>query len=141
MTNARTLAGCFLAGAICLAGTVPAVGIIADGDGRAGGAGEMAAAPGTRANPVKAKAAVRDGYVPRRLVVAPRQTVWFVSVDRLVHTSTSYKVVRGKPVFDNLPSAGLYRIRAPRTAGTYPYYCLVHPYQRGVLVVRAPRRR
>lgn len=96
-----------------------------------------AAAPGSAANPVKAKAAARGGYVPARLVVRPRQTVWFTSVDRLVHTATAYKRVRGKPVFDNPPSAGVFKIRAPKAAGTYRYFCLVHPYQKGLLVVRA----
>lgn len=106
--------------------------------GAAAGAGALsgAAAPGTAANPVKAKAAAVNGYLPVRLVVRPRQKVWFVSIDHLPHTATSYRRLRGKPVFDNAPSAGTFAIRAPRAAGTYRYFCLVHPYQKGVLVVR-----
>lgn len=110
------------------------------GDAAATGRVQHAARPGTNANPVKAKDAVKDGFVPYRLVVPPRQRVWFISVDRLVHTATAYKRVRGKPVFDNRPSAGVFTIRAPKEPGTYRYFCLVHPYQKGVLVVR-PRRR
>ena len=126
MTRPRTVARTCLAASIVLAA------------GAAAGAPLLSAAgaPGTAANPVKAKAAARNGYVPVRLVVRPRQKVWFVSVDRLPHTATAYKRVKGKPVFDNAPSAGTFTIRAPKAAGTYRYFCLVHPYQKGVLEVR-----
>lgn len=97
-----------------------------------------ASAPGSKANPVKAKAASgTKGYLPNTLTVAPGQKVWFTSVDHLPHTATSYKESKGKPVFSNAPSAGTFSIKAPKKAGTYRYFCLVHPYQKGTLVVRA----
>ena len=143
MPQSRTVVRSCVALTLVLGGAAQGLAALSGPDAPAGPARSAAAeqgraAPGTAANPVKAKAAVKDGYVPTRLVVRPRQKVWFISVDRLVHTATSYKRVRGKPVFDNLPSAGVFTIRAPKTPGTYKYFCLVHPYQKGVLVVRAP---
>jgi plastocyanin len=144
MPQSRTLVSSCLALALVLAGAGQGLAVLSDSDATAGPARPAAAdqgrtAPaGSAANPVRAKAAARGGYLPARLVVRPRQKVWFVSVDRLVHTATAYKRVAGKPVFDNPPSAGVFTIRAPKAAGTYPYFCLVHPYQKGVLVVRPP---
>lgn len=144
MPQSRTVVRSCVALTLVLAGAGQGLAALSGSDAPAGPARTAAAeqgraAPGTAANPVKAKAAVKGGYVPTRLVVRPRQKVWFVSVDRLVHTATAYKRVRGKPLFDNPPSAGVFTIRAPKAAGTYPYFCLVHPYQKGVLVVRAAR--
>ena len=143
MTQSRTVVRSCVALALVLSGAGQGLAALSGSDAPAGpsrpaAAEQDRAAPGTAANPVKAKAAVKGGYVPTRLVVRPRQKVWFISVDRLVHTATAYKRVRGKPVFDNPPSAGVFTIRAPKAAGTYRYFCLVHPYQKGVLVVRAP---
>jgi plastocyanin len=142
MPQARTVARSCVALALSLAGAGQALAVLS-GSGTPAGQGRSTAteqgrpAPGTAANPVKAKDAAKNGYVPTRLVVRPRQKVWFISVDRLVHTATAYKRVRGKPIFDNPPSAGVFTIRAPKAVGIYRYFCLVHPYQKGVLVVRA----
>jgi plastocyanin len=127
MSRPRTLARtCLAASVVLAAGAVAGAPLLS-----------AAGAPGSAANPVKAKAASgRKGYLPNTLVVKPGRKVWFVSVDHLPHTATSVKRVKGKPVFDNSPSAGTFSIRAPRTVGTYRYFCLVHPYQKGVLVVR-----
>jgi plastocyanin len=96
-----------------------------------------ASSAGTRTNPVKAKAAVRLGYDPQTLVVPPGALVYFTSVDRLPHTATAYKAIGGRPAFaSGPPSAGTFTIRAPRVPGSYRYFCLVHPYQRGLLKVK-----
>lgn len=143
MTPSRAVVRSLIALTVVPAGAVQGMAALSGPEpaahpARSGTAIPHAAAPGTAANPVKAKATVKNGYVPMRLVVRPRQKVWFVSVDRLPHTATANKRVKGRPVFDNVPSAGTFTIRAPKAAGAYAYFCLVHPYQKGVLVVRRP---
>lgn len=127
MTRSRTMTrACLAASAVLAAGAAAGAPLLS-----------AAGAPGSAANPVKAKAAGgRKGYAPNTLVVRPRQKVWFVSVDHLPHTATAVLRVKGTPVFDVAPNAGTFSITAPRKPGTYKYFCLVHPYQTGVLVVK-----
>ena len=94
-------------------------------------------APGTKANPVKAHASGSPGFVPVRLVVKPGAVVWFRSTDGAPHTATAVRKVRGKPIFTSgAPSTGRFRIVAPKKAGTYAFFCMVHTFMKGTLVVR-----
>jgi plastocyanin len=102
-------------------------------------AGPALGAPvGSKANPIKAKAAKVLGFNPARVTVKPGALVYFKSVDRLFHNAQSNKVVRGKPVFTTTVSKGIFFIKAPKTPGVYPYYCVVHKSlgQKGTLIVR-----
>ena len=98
----------------------------------------MAKSPvGSRANPVKAQASSSHGFVPKKLIVRPGAVVWFRSTDGAPHTATAVRNVRGKPLFTSGPSStGTFKIRAPKRKGTYAYFCLVHPFMKGTLVVK-----
>jgi plastocyanin len=100
-------------------------------------AGAAFAAPvGSKANPVKAREAKVLGFKPNPLIVKPGALVWFRSVDGKPHNARSRKVVRGKPVFTSNVSPTTFSIRAPKAVGSYPYFCIVHSIQKGVLIVR-----
>jgi plastocyanin len=103
-------------------------------------AGAAFAAPvGSKANPVKAKAAKVKGFNPNPLVVKPGALIWFRSIDRKPHNAQARRMVRGKPLFASSPavSTALFSVRAPRAVGSYPYFCIVHSdIQKGVLIVR-----
>jgi plastocyanin len=94
-------------------------------------------APGTRANPVKAHSSSRPGFVPVKLVVKPGAVVWFRTTDGAPHTATAVRKVRGRPIFTSgAPSTGRFKIVAPKKAGTYAYFCVVHTFMKGTLIVR-----
>ena len=102
-------------------------------------AGPALGAPvGSKANPIKAKAAKVRGFNPAKVIVRPGALVYFKSVDGQFHNAQSVKMVRGKPVFTNTVSNGTFFIKAPKKPGTYPYYCIVHKSvgQKGTLIVR-----
>jgi plastocyanin len=102
-------------------------------------AGPALGAPvGSKANPIKAKAAKVLGFTPARVTVKPGALVYFKSVDKMFHNAQSNKMVRGKPVFMSTVSQGTFFIKAPKAPGTYPYFCVVHKGlgQKGVLIVR-----
>jgi plastocyanin len=102
-------------------------------------AGPALGAPvGSKANPIKAKAAKAKGFNPPKVIVKPGALVWFKSVDGMFHNAQSVKTVNGKPVFTTTVSSGTFKIKAPKKPGTYPYFCIVHKGlgQKGVLVVK-----
>jgi plastocyanin len=103
-----------------------------------GAAPIAAAAPaGARANPIGAQADFDRGFLPARAVVRPGARVFFRNVDRLQHTATAERLVRGRPAFNSgrATTAG-FTVIAPRRPGGYSYICVVHGFMRGVLVVR-----
>jgi plastocyanin len=101
-------------------------------------AGPALGAPvGSKANPVKAKAAKVLGFNPAKVTVKPGAIVYFKSVDRQFHNAQSRKMVGGKPVFTAPVSKGTFSIKAPKKPGIYPYFCVVHStLQKGTLIVR-----
>src|SRR6202453_2883144 len=70
-------------------------------------------------------------FVPATLTVAPGTTVTFVNDDDEPHTVTS--TVKA---FD---SEGLDTNQTFSKAGTYMYFCEVHPYMHGTVIVKAPK--
>ncbi len=72
-------------------------------------------------------------FVPKR--VTPGAQIWVVNKDQDWHTVTA-----DDRSFD-LPVAPLAKthFEAPSKPGTYPFYCGLHTYMKGRLVVRKPR--
>jgi plastocyanin len=97
-----------------------------------------AAAPaGTKANPIRARAVFDRGFLPGRVVVRPGARVFFRNVDRLEHTATAEKLIRGRPAFNSgRATTGAFTVIAPQRPGAYTYICVVHGFMQGVLVVR-----
>jgi plastocyanin len=62
------------------------------------------------------------------------ETVTWVNDDTVAHTATS----QGGALFDsgNLPTGGTFRFTFTK-AGTYHYFCTIHPWMKGVVVVAA----
>jgi plastocyanin len=77
-------------------------------------------------------------FRPARLVVRPGILVTWKNRDRAPHNATSYARRDGRRLFRTrtIRLRGTSTARAPRTRGTYRYFCTVHPNMRGVLVVR-----
>ena len=70
-------------------------------------------------------------YVPATVTVAAGSTVRFVNDDGEAHTVTSDAKTFDSGGLDSGDSWS-YRFAAP---GTYPYFCAVHPYMHGAVVV------
>jgi plastocyanin len=71
-------------------------------------------------------------FSPANLTVKVGKTVTWVNKDTVTHTVTS----DGSSLFDSgfMPTGSTFRFTFTQ-AGTYPYYCTVHPYMKGTIVV------
>ena len=71
-------------------------------------------------------------FSPANLTVKVGKTVTWVNKDTVTHTVTS----DGSSLFDSgfMPTGATFQFTFT-TAGTYPYYCTVHPYMKGTIVV------
>ncbi|MBV9232417.1 MAG: cupredoxin domain-containing protein [Candidatus Eremiobacteraeota bacterium] len=76
-----------------------------------------------------------DAFVPRTLMVQPGESVAFVNDDDDAHTVTA-----NDGSFDSkgLDSHGVWRHAFPKS-GTYAYFCQLHPFMKGTIVVKAAR--
>jgi plastocyanin len=73
-------------------------------------------------------------FKPKELTVKPGQTVIWINHDDVPHTAT----MKGKsPTFDSkmLDTDEQYSFTF-KNAGTYPYYCKVHPHMTATIVVK-----
>ena len=72
-------------------------------------------------------------FSPQMLVVAPGTRVRWTNHDDVPHTVTSSdKRFTGSKAMDTDDSF----VTTFATAGTYPYYCAVHPHMTGTVVVK-----
>ena len=71
-------------------------------------------------------------FSPANLTVKVGKTVAWVNKDTVTHTVTS----DGSSLFDSgfMPTGATFQFTFT-TAGTYPYYCTVHPFMKGTIVV------
>ena len=71
-------------------------------------------------------------FSPANLTVKVGKTVTWVNKDTVTHTVTS----DGSSLFDSgfMPTGATFQFSFT-TAGTYPYYCTVHPFMKGTIVV------
>src|SRR5438093_296825 len=71
-------------------------------------------------------------FSPANLTVKVGKTVTWVNKDTVTHTVTS----DGSSLFDSgfMPTGATFQFTFT-AAGTYPYYCTVHPYMKGTIVV------
>src|SRR5256885_6338339 len=72
-------------------------------------------------------------FSPPNFTVKIGETVTWVNKDTVTHTVTS----DGSNVFESgfMPTGSTFRFTFTQAA-TYPYYCTVHPYMKGTIVVR-----
>lgn len=77
-------------------------------------------------------------FRPARMVVSRGRLVVWKNRDRAPHNAASFARRNGRRLFRTrtVGFRGEATARAPRTRGTYRYFCTVHPNMRGVLVVR-----
>lgn len=78
-----------------------------------------------------------DCYMPNNLVIEEDQTVTWINNDTAAHMVTSGNPTDGP---DGKFDSGLFGHRksfshAFHKKGDYPYFCVVHPWQRGIIVV------
>ncbi len=73
-------------------------------------------------------------YVPASYTVKAGTTVTWVNKDGAAHTITSV----GSNLFDsgNVDAGGIYKFTFTQP-GTYQYYCTLHPWMKGTIIVTA----
>lgn len=72
-------------------------------------------------------------FMPGHLTVAPGTVITVVNKDATIHTLTATK---GASFNTGDIQAGQSKtFTAPKTAGTYPYFCMIHQYMTGTLTV------
>jgi plastocyanin len=71
-------------------------------------------------------------FSPATVTVAPGATVTVTNKDQVTHTLSATK-----GTFDtgDIAAGQTKTFTAPRTPGTYSYYCMIHQYMTGTLVV------
>jgi plastocyanin len=74
-----------------------------------------------------------DAFAPARLTISAGQTVTFVNQDDDAHTVTS---TSGWFDSKGLDTNGVWRHTFSK-AGTYAYFCELHPFMKGTIVVQA----
>jgi len=94
------------------------------------GFGDAAQAPAAPAKTVKI---TMFKFQPRRLVVKPGTRITWVNRDGDPHTVTSTK---GRALHSQALDTGKRYSVVVRKPGTYSYFCKIHPFMHGVVVVR-----
>ncbi len=82
--------------------------------------------------------ATDECYIPHTIEVGPGTTVTWDNIDNVAHTVTAGSPTEGPTgEFDSsLLLAGNTFEHEFEEVGEYPYYCIVHPWQTGVVMVR-----
>ena len=78
-----------------------------------------------------------DCFLPATLTIAPGDTVEFVNNDNAAHTSTSGTPTDGADGNwdSSLVMVGMSYSVTLDTVGDYPYFCMVHPWMAGLVIV------
>ena len=78
-----------------------------------------------------------DCFLPATLTIAPGDTVEFANNDKAAHTSTAGTPQDGPSgVWDSsLVMMGASYTTPALEAGEYPYFCMVHPWMEGLVIV------
>jgi plastocyanin len=71
-------------------------------------------------------------FQPARLVVSPGTRLVWTNQDSAPHTVTSTKGVWSSAVLNTGSQFG----RTFSKAGSFPYYCSIHPFMRATIIVR-----
>lgn len=75
-------------------------------------------------------------YHPSSLTVAPGTTITVKNEDSATHTLTATDPHNKVFNTGDIQPGTSATFKAPSTAGTYPYICLIHQFMHGTLVVR-----
>ena len=79
-----------------------------------------------------------DCFIPTTATIRAGGTITWMNGDTAAHTATSGSPSDGPDgVWDSslMMAGGNYSVTLD-TAGTYPYFCMVHPWMEGVVIVR-----
>ena len=77
-------------------------------------------------------------YVPAEATVKAGDTITWKNDDTAIHTSTSGKDATPDGKFDTSlvsPGQSSQPIAMPNEPGQYPYYCTLHPWMEGTIIV------
>ena len=78
-------------------------------------------------------------FIPSTVVITAGGTITWENTDNAAHTSTAGSAADGPSgVFDSslIMAGGSYSVTLD-DAGTYPYFCMVHPWMSGTVIVEA----
>ena len=76
-------------------------------------------------------------FIPSTVVITAGGTVTWENVDNAAHTASSGTAAGGPDgVFDSslIMAGGSYSVTLD-DEGTYPYFCMVHPWMQGIVIV------
>ena len=78
-----------------------------------------------------------DCFIPNTITINPGETVEFVNNDNAAHTSTAGDPTDGPSgIWDSsLVMMGTSFTTPALSEGTYPYFCMVHPWMAGTVIV------
>ena len=78
-----------------------------------------------------------DCFIPNTITINPGETVEFVNNDNAAHTSTAGDPTDGPSgIWDSsLVMMGTSFTTPALSEGTYPYFCMVHPWMVGTVIV------
>ena len=77
-----------------------------------------------------------DCFIPATLTISPGDMVTFANNDSAAHTSTSGNPGNPDGVWDSsLVMVGMSYTTPALEAGEYPYFCMVHPWMTGLIIV------
>ena len=75
-------------------------------------------------------------YEPEQLTVAVGTTVTFTNEDSAPHTATSGQSPTGDGMFDTGTLQGQSKPVKLTKAGTFTYYCAIHPFMKATVIVK-----
>jgi len=80
---------------------------------------------------------VNFAFAPARFTVSPGERVTILNKDGVAHTFTAMPGAGPSASFNSGPiePGGTKSVLAPTTAGTYPFYCSIHPFMTGAMTV------
>jgi FtsP/CotA-like multicopper oxidase with cupredoxin domain len=120
-------------------GVMPAAQVPGAGAATVSGLPGGTDADGAKATITIAVGGIVSGYSPKSVTLEQGGVLRVVNNDAMVHTVTSVATdADGDPLFDvrvGPRSTGTVTIPKSLAAGTYSFYCAVHPNMRGTLVV------
>jgi plastocyanin len=116
------------------AALIIATGVLLGGCDGQGGDRAAAPPPAKRVDRVE----IKDfNYVPAATTVPAGTTITFTNRDKAPHTATSGTSPASDGVFDSgtLRQGDSKRVKLAR-AGTFAYYCALHPFMKATVIVR-----
>lgn len=74
-------------------------------------------------------------FMPSEVTASPGSEVTVLNMDETAHTFTATEDAGASFDTGDIPGGEQASVTAPEEAGDYPYFCSIHPYMKGTLIV------